>query len=282
MKHVHLILWAFFLLLTSHTPGAALDCGANKDITDAVICGDDRLQSADAEVKDAYEKALRYVPEGKLHTMLIESQKRWKAALDRALERSPERSQILTGSQYPTNREEVAAVALRARLYDLTAEEENGTPNLIARALENEKHELARYLNGEFAGYETSCEFMAVDFSYSCISTRTYRNKDRLCTVQEHWTSAGPDQNRYVANVTRGKPRLIASCSLRWGADSPCPIGVRDDGRWNTKPLSHPELYTPKKLPKVDGEVLEEDEAWIMACLTERSFPLADPARNIE
>lgn len=282
MKQVYLVLWGFSLALTSYTPSAALNCVSNRDITDTVICGDDELQSADAKVKDAYKRALSYAPDGKLHTMLVESQKRWRAALARALERSPERSASTTGSQYPTNRKEVAAVALKTRLYDLLPEGKDGMPNLIARALENEKHELTRYLNGEFAGYETSCEFMPVDFSYSCVATRTYRNKDRLCSVQEYWTSGGPDQNRYVANVTKGKPKLIASCSLRWGGDSPCPIGARDDGRWNTEPMSHPELYAPKQLPKVDAEVFEEDEAWVKVCLTDSSFPLADPARNIE
>jgi uncharacterized protein YecT (DUF1311 family) len=287
------LLLAAAALFALSSPALALDCGKASTKLEHAICGDKRLKAADAAMGQAYGQILKAAAgDAEIRDMLVASQRRWLAARDEALgdpagwpedaDRDPDtwHAKILTAMQDRTN-------ALKER--------SNTDPQqfaLIATA-QAQRRFLGQFTGGPFAGFETRCEFFPTrsgswaDY-YGCFATRTYQNHDRVCSVDEDWATYRAYETRSIADVVDGKLKPVASCALDGDTDSTCPDGATGDNpeaRWNLQPKAADAGTagaTPPALPKLDAEAAGtlDDSPWLHACLTDPSYPKADPASD--
>lgn len=258
------LLVALACLATS--PAAALDCGKAISSAEKLICSDARLTEADKALGAAYADWLAQAPDDEMRTMMVASQKRWLQARDEEAEpnddpddEAPKPADVLL--DLIGNRTH----ALKYR----TA----GVPPIITQA-KDQRAFAARFSGGPFAGYQTSCDALPPDAGYACFATRHYQNGSRVCSVDQYWASGTVYVKRYVADVVDGKPKLKASCSYN-GDDKACPdmFGGEDAG-WNTQPKQDDRLYSSAALPKIDGDVEDNEDAdWLIPCLTQPDFP---------
>lgn len=268
---------ALAALCAAAAPAMAIDCAKAASPTDKLVCSDPRLKEADADLNRAYAALLKKAPDETLRDMVRDSQRRWLTARDNGLLALQQQLDVKPGAR------ELIDAALEMyefRTGDLAAQAKDGTPELVARA-QAQRRFLAQFSGGDYAGYRTSCDMLPRDYtSYGCFATRHYQNGDRICSVDEYFATNAAYTYHYVANVEQGKPRLIAMCNLN-GNDTGCPSANDKVGHWTTNPEApQGELYA-RDLPKVDGEVIDdEDYAWLRTCLTDKTFPLADPTAS--
>lgn len=257
-------------LFTLSAPALAIDCKKAATAVEKLICADRGAVSADAELNRAYGALLKAAPDAGIKAMLVDGQKRWLAARDKALETLIESPDILPEGKTPA---QAARGLIQARSAEFKEKAKGAdAPALIARALEQRKFR-AQFTGGPFAGFATSCDVLPPDYNnYACFATRHYQNNARVCSIDESWASGGVYTKRYVADVVQGKPKVIATCSFN-NSDEAC---ADSDGktRWNRSPAQPEHVYSDKPLPKIDGEVFDtEDYAWAQACLADPAYP---------
>ncbi|MGB3433998.1 lysozyme inhibitor LprI family protein [Achromobacter sp.] len=254
-------------------PAYAIDCAKAASAVEKLICSDRNTVSADAELNRAYAAILKQAPDGDIRAMLAHNQKRWIAARDEALANLIEDPGAVPGGKT------VAAFArelIRDRTAELKAARKGASsPELISRAL-SQKQFQAQFTGGAYAGYSTSCDFLPGEHAYyGCFATRHYQHKDRICSVDEYWATGSVYTKRYVANVVDGKPQLAASCSFS-NSDEAC-SDTAGETKWNMKPQPRDFSYPAKPLPKIDGEIVGDDDyEWARACLTSAAYPQAN------
>ena len=159
----------------------------------------------------------------------------------------------------------------------------------------------AQLTGGTFAGFATDCEFFPDTPAswadhYDCYSTRYYRNADRVCSAGEDWATYRRYQTRSIDRLVDGKLTPIATCDVDGDSDSACPDVANDSdvkARWNLQPeIGDAAASTlPAGLTKLDadatGSMVEgepagtkDNEPWLHACLTDSSYPTADPTSD--
>ncbi|QVQ24416.1 lysozyme inhibitor LprI family protein [Achromobacter deleyi] len=259
-------------LFTLPAPALAIDCKKASSAVEKLICSDRKTVAADAELNRAYRAMLKQAPDSEVRAMLVDSQKRWVAARDQAMD-------TLIGTPDALPDEKSAGEIVRELIVNRTAElKETGkgpaTPAMIGRALSQRKFQ-AQFTGGAYAGYWTSCDVLPRDYrNYACFAIRHYQNNDRVCTVDESWASGRVYTNRYVANIVDGKPKVIASCSFS-SEDEAC-SDTEGQAKWNRKPEQPDYVYSAQPLPKLDGEIYDSDDfEWARACLVDTAYPPA-------
>lgn len=254
-------------------PALAIDCSKAQTPSEKLICSSKSLQKADSRLNKTYAATLKAAPDEEIRTMLVTSQKRWIAARDKALEG-------IIGEPDNAPDDKSAAQVANDMIAERTAQlEEKGRTNLIEVARKQQAF-LKQFSGGDYAGYETSCEMLPPDQTYNCFPTRHYQNGDRVCSVEEYWATNTGYTKRFIADIVDGKPKLIASCSFN-GDDNMCPTSSDDAQSWNVKPEAQSALYSSRPALKLDGEVNDSsDYDWLKTCLTDKSFPLADPTSS--
>ena len=270
-------------LLALASPALALDCGKASTRLEHAICGDKTLKAADAAMGQAYAQILKAAAgDAEIRDMLVAGQKRWLAARD----------QRLAGPE-----EDEDDAAWRARLLkamrdraDALGQRSRTDPkqfDLIAMA-EAQRRFAAQFTGGPFAGYRTDCDFLPEDGRsaapdvYGCFAARFYQNRDRVCGVAEDWASGSVSETHSVAEVVNGKLKPVATCTVGGtGGEPPCPDEDREAGAaWNLQPKADAAASPASPLPRIDAEAgggPGDDAPWLRACLTDKSFPLADP-----
>ncbi|MCK4206182.1 DUF1311 domain-containing protein [Brucella pituitosa] len=273
LKHSALRLSVLAALCALSAPAWAIDCSKAQTPSEKLICSSKLLQKADSRLNKTYSATLKSAPDEEIRAMLVASQKRWIAARDKALD-----GLIGEPDSVPDGKsaEQIADSMIAERTAQLG---EKGKMSLIEVA-RTQRAFLQQFSGGDYAGYETSCDMLPPDQTYNCFPTRHYQNGDRVCSVDEYWATNTGYTKRFIANIVDGKPTLIASCSFN-GDDNTCPTTSGEGQSWNVKPEAQPTLYSSKPELKLDGEVIDNDDYnWLKTCLTDKSFPLADPTRS--
>jgi len=257
-------------LLAASAPALAIDSKKAASAVEKLICSDRQTLSADAELNRAYSAILKKAPDSEVRAMLVDSQKRWLAARDQALD-------TLMGTPDALPDDRSAGEILRGLIDSRTAEfketeKGSSTPAVIGRAISQKKFQ-AQFKSGAYAGYWTSCDVLPRDYThYGCFAIRHYQNNDRVCSVDESWASGAVYTKRYVANIVDGKPKVIASCSFS-SEDEAC-SDIEGKAKWNRQPEQPEYVYSSSPLPKIDGEIYDsEDAEWARTCLTETTYP---------
>ncbi|QEK94707.1 DUF1311 domain-containing protein [Achromobacter insolitus] len=251
-------------------PAYAIDCAKAATAVEKLICSDRKTVAADAELNRAYAAILKQAPDGDIRAMLAHSQKRWIVARDGAL-----MNLIEDPGSVPAGKT-VAGVArdlIQSRTAQLKETHKGAAlPDMIGSAV-RQQHFQAQFTGGAYAGYSTSCDILPGEHAYyGCFATRHYQNHDRICSVDEYWASGGVYTKRYVANIVDGKPQLAASCSFS-NSDEAC-SDTAGETKWNMKPQKPDFSYPSQPLPKIDGEIVGDDDyEWARACLTGASYP---------
>lgn len=272
MKPAYPALRLFFLAGTFalSAPALAIDCKKAATAVEKLICSDRGAVSADAELNRSYAALLKQAPDADIRAMLVQSQKRWLAARDQALETLIETPDALPDGKSAAG---IARDLIRSRSAEFkeTAKGES-VPGMISRAIAQQRFQ-AQFTGGKFAGYATSCDVLPRDYAYyACFATRHYQNNDRVCSVDEYWASGSVYTRRYVADVVDGKPKVIATCSFN-GDDAAC-FDAGGKTQWNRKPAQPENLYSSGPQPKLDGEIADDDDfEWTQACLADPAFP---------
>lgn len=254
-------------------PAMAINCTKAASAVEKLICADKKTVAADAALNHAYQAILKQAPDDEIRAMLVDSQKRWLQARDRALDR------LLTDPDaVPDNQTagDIARELIENRSAQFKeARKGSSTPTLIRLAVEQRKFQ-SQFTGGAFAGYWTTCDVLPGDYvNYECFAIRHYQHNDRVCSVDESWASGAVYTKRFVANIVDGKPRVIASCSFS-SADEACATVGDTKANWNRKPDAPQYVYSDKPLPKLDGEIdASEDADWVKACLTDPAYPPA-------
>ncbi len=251
-------------------PAYAIDCAKAASAVEKLICSERKTVAADAELNRAYAAILKQAPDGDIRAMLAHNQKRWITARDRALT-----NLIEDPGSVPAGK--TAGAVARELILDRTAElkatrKGAALPELISRAVSQQQFQ-AQFTGGAYAGYSTSCDIFPGEHAYyGCFATRHYQNKDRICSVDEYWATGSVYTKRYVANVVDGKPQLAASCSFS-SSDEAC-SDTAGETKWNMKPQQPDFSYPAKPLPKIDGEIMGDDDyEWARACLMGATYP---------
>ena len=251
-------------------PAYAIDCAKAASAAEKLICSDRKTVAADAELNRAYAAILKQAPDGDIRAMLAHSQKRWIVARDRALT-----DLIEDPGSVPAGKT-VAGVArdlIQSRTAQLKETHKGAAlPDIIGSAVRQRQFQ-AQFTGGAYAGYSSSCDIFRGEHAYyGCFATRHYQNNDRICSVDEYWASGGVYTKRYVANVVGGKPQLAASCSFS-SSDEAC-ADTPGQTKWNMKPQKPDFSYPDQPLPKIDGEIVSDDDyEWARACLTGAAYP---------
>lgn len=256
-------------------PALAINCQKASTPSEKLICSDRKAVAADGELNRAYAAVLKQAPDEEIRKMLVDSQRRWIEARDQALNGLTDDSDALQDDQTPGG---LAADMILNRVAALKEiRKGDKLPAMIAAALRQREFN-KQFTGGPYAGFDVSCDILPPDYKYyACFATRHYQNNDRICSVEEYWATGSVYVQRYVAKVVDNKPVPVASCSFN-GNDANCPGSIADDAHWNTGPEVHKVDYSSKPLPKVDGEVHDDDEyGWLKSCLSDASFPLSNP-----
>lgn len=256
-------------------PALAINCQKASTPSEKLICSDRKAVAADGELNRAYAAVLKQAPDEEIRKMLVDSQRRWIEARDQALNGLTDDSDALQDDQTPGG---LAADMILNRVAALKEiRKGDKLPAMIATALRQREFN-KQFTGGPYAGFDVSCDILPPDYKYyACFAIRHYQNNDRICSVEEYWATGSVYVQRYVAKVVDNKPVPVASCSFN-GNDANCPGSIADDAHWNTGPEVHKVDYSSKPLPKVDGEVHDDDEyGWLKSCLSDASFPLSNP-----
>lgn len=280
------LLLAAAALLALSSPALALDCGKASTKLERAVCGDKRLKAADAAMGQAYAQILKAAAgDAEIRDMLVAGQRRWVAARD----------QRLAGPE----EEDEDEAAWHARLLkamrdraDALGERSRTDPkrfDLIATA-EAQRRFAAQFTGGPFAGYSTDCDFLPADGRsasadiYGCFATRFYQNKDRVCGVTEDWASGSVSETHSIAEVVDGRLKTIAACSIGGTGGLPlCPDEDQEaEAGWTLQPNADAAVAAAGPLPRIDAEAggLDDDAPWLRACLTDPTYPKADPASD--
>lgn len=260
-------------LLAASAPALAINCGKASTAVEKLICSDKKIVAADAELNRAYSAILKQAPDDDIRAMLVDSQKRWVQARDKALDR------LITDPDAVSDEKtagEVARDLILNRAAQFKEIRKGATTNdMISRAIQQKQFQ-AQFTGGAFAGYWTSCDVLPRDYvDYACFAIRHYQNNDRVCSVDESWASGAVYIKRYVANVVAGKPKVIASCSFN-SSDEACASVGDTKANWNRQPEAPQYVYASEPLPKIDGEIdVSDDLEWVKACLTDPAYPPA-------
>lgn len=277
VKILSAIAASFLALVATSSSAFAIDCAKAAGPVEKLICDDGALREADDALNAAYKAASETASDDEIRAALVESQKRWLAARDKTLAEliaNPEQGEGKTPR-------EIAAEIIHARTGWLGVDASGDEKTLIENA-EQQRKFAAQFSGGPYAGFNTSCEMLPPDQAYGCFSTRSYQNGDRVCTIEEYWATGSVYVQRFVADVVDGKPKLVASCSFN-GNDNACPGSIDENARWNVTPNDNPSLYAAQSLPKLDVDVTDSgEEKWLTTCLTDKSFPTADPTASGE
>ncbi|KRC76097.1 hypothetical protein D3C87_494560 [compost metagenome] len=260
-------------LFALSAPAQAIDCKKASTAVDKLICSDRGAVSADADLNRDYSALLKQAPDGDIRAMLVNSQKRWLAARDRALETLIESPDALPDGKTAG---QVARDLIRSRSAEFKeAPKGASTPRLIGNAVEQRQFQ-AQFTGGKFAGFAASCDVLPRDYeNYACFASRHYQHNDRVCSVDEYWASGSVYTSRYVANVVDGRPKVIAACSFS-SEDEAC-SDTEGKAKWNRAPTQPANLYSAAPLPKFDGEIFAaDDDEWARACLSDPAYPTAN------
>jgi uncharacterized protein len=271
-------------LAISTVPAAALDCAKATNRTEKLICGHADLRQADEAMSRAYFKLLKQAPEKDSRDALEMSQKRWVDAREKQFASPPDNDTDTPAlDEHDLMRKITAA---RTDALSNASAFDSKTPALLA-ALAQQKKDADGYKGGPFAGFDTDCSFLPPgwgDGDYLCITTQTYQNKDRVCTVATEWASGHTTDVRTVSNVVNGSLKPVASCASGYSdVDGPkCPDADDADAaaHWDRSPdPSKIKTTAPSpSLPKLDPEAdsfSPQDTTWLKACLTDPSYPPA-------
>ncbi len=259
-------------LFALSAPALAIDCKKAATDVEKLICSDRGAVAADAELNRNYAALLKQAPDADIRAMLVNSQKRWLVARDKALETLIETPDALPDGKTAA---QAGRDLIRARSAQFKETEKgDAAPRMIRRALEQRQF-LAQFTGGALAGYWTSCDVLPRDYTdYACFAIRHYQNHDHVCSIDESWASGGVYTRRYVANVVNGKPKVVASCSYN-DADQAC-SDSEGNTKWNRTPAQPQYVYAADPLPKIDGEVYDADDyEWVRACLADPAYPAA-------
>ncbi|WP_454815923.1 lysozyme inhibitor LprI family protein [Labrys neptuniae] len=270
-------------------PAHAIDCKKASTSIERRICADKSLRQADAAMGAAYAKILKASPDPQIRAMLIESQKHWLARRDLRLDNESESQGDGRREGEEASDEEAPNVllkAIEARTADL-AEYSKTNPKLprLVEIANKQRQFNAQFTGGPFAGYSADCDFLpsSGDQIYTCLGTRSYQNKDRVCSVTTDFATNALYVTQTVADVVDGKLKTIATCGDENG-NSPCPDSrPSSDRHWTPQPAASANTgggaSTPS--PKISADLGEdEDSPWLRACLTDKSYPLADPTSD--
>ncbi|WP_448954082.1 lysozyme inhibitor LprI family protein [Labrys neptuniae] len=276
MKTVSTIALAFAAIAAFAAPASAIDCKKASTAIERRICADKSLRRADAALGAAYGKLLKASDDPQIRTMLVESQKNWLARRDLRL------GDDASGEDGPGNN---LLKAIEARTADLSEASKTDAklPRLIEIALKQRQFN-AQFTGGPFAGYSADCDFLPGGGAqtYSCMGTRSYQNKDRVCSQTTDFATNALYTTQTVAEVVDGKLKTIATCGDENG-NSPCPDGsASTERRWTLQPAAADTGNTADKaLPKISADLGEdEDQPWLRACLTDKNYPQADPTSD--
>lgn len=278
LKAICSALIGLIALLSWGSQAHAINCTAQMDAADELICKSAALKSANRDLDAAYEQILNQAPDDEIRSTLVASQKRWREALDLAVrmveqETRPPSDELVEEDDAGTP-ETFTLRGLQSRIQDLTSRRD-GVPTLIAKALQ-QRHFNSQFSGGKFAGYQSYCNFLPPDYNYySCFATQHYQNGTRVCSRQEDWASGSVYERRFVADVIDGKPKLIASCTFN-GNDTSCLGEGANTMNWNLNPQPRKDLYPANPLPKLDPEIENDEGDWLQACLTIPAFPRID------
>lgn len=255
---------------------SAINCQKAGTQAEKLICSDRKAVAADAELNRAYAALLKQAPDDDIRTAIKDGQRQWVDARDRALERVAGNPDSLQDDDATPG--SIAAKLIAARTADLKAHPKNSnTPAMIGQALRQREFR-KQFTGGPYSGYEVSCDVLPPYEVYGCFATRHYQNNDRVCSVDDYWATGSVYVQRYVAKLVDNKPVPVASCSFN-GNDANCPGSIADDARWNTGPEVHKVDYPTSPLAKLAVDINDSDDyEWLQACLTDKTFPLANPA----
>ncbi|MDZ5449261.1 lysozyme inhibitor LprI family protein [Labrys sedimenti] len=264
-------------------PAYAIDCKKASTSIERRICADKSLRRADAAMGAAYARILKASQDPEIRAMLVESQKHWLARRDLRLDQEDGAEGAGdSGEETPKNNLLKAIEARTADLAELSKTDPK-LPRLIEIA-NGQRRFNAQFSGGPFAGYSADCDFLpsGSDQIYTCLGTRTYQNNDRVCSVTTDFATNALYTTQTVAEVVDGKLKTIATCGDENG-NSPCPDGQPSaDRHWTVQPAASANASaTSTPSPKISADLGEdEDSPWLHACLTDKSYPLADPASD--
>lgn len=180
--------------------------------------------------------------------------------------------------------------AMQARTRELIEMSKGATvqPRLIQVAL-NQRAFANRFTGGQFAGFQTSCDFLphSDGYIYGCFGTQFYQHNTRVCSVSQDWASGSVYETRAVADVVVGKLKFIATCKSEKGECLSGKSAASGQPQWNTMPgtldADVQRTYDQRGetvRDKLDAEVDAQDETqWLGACLADPGFPGANPAK---
>ncbi len=263
------------------TPADAMDCQKASTKLERTICADPALLKAESAMTAAYLKLSRLAIDPDIHAALVNSQRRWVAARESDLA-SDDRD---AGS---ASQRKILVTVTADRTKSLSAQVD-GKPKFIVDALK-QRASTAAYSGGPFAGYDSSCSFIPdrqdqTVYSYNCFGSHSVQNGDRVCTESEDFASYSSVEQRAVANVVNGKPKVIATCVLNSSNDSKCPDSDGGDktAAWNMQPTPEQAQLGEGTRPRVklDPEIADSDDSdWLARCLTDKSFPASSAVKR--
>ncbi|MBU9379369.1 hypothetical protein [Burkholderia gladioli] len=162
----------------------------------------------------------------------------------------------------------------------------SGQAYLIGSALKQRRY-ASRFTGGPFSGSETSCEFVPSEnpdgsLNYQCYATRFLQSKDRICGQGLDWATYRTYASRSEADIVDGTPKLAATCNDNDSCyDDDDPPGAK--AGWNLHPDAKSPVTYDRSLPQLDAEamisMMNDEPAWLNACLTNRRYPAASPAQ---
>ncbi|QPF83022.1 DUF1311 domain-containing protein [Bradyrhizobium genosp. L] len=258
------------------SPARAIDCHKASSTIEHMICADKRLQKADADMGGVYASLLNATGDTEIRDALVASQRRW-------LSRRDERLGQMTGREDAPDEDSRRGIVLQAiqdrtRYLARRSDADPKLPRLVEIALEQRRF-TTQFSGGPFAGFETSCDFLPANssYSYGCFSSQRYQNGNRVCILDQDWASGSVSEKHAVAEVVDGRLKTIATCSIGGGDENPCPDAEDPSasrGGWNSHPSPVADAPPARPLPRLDADVsIDTDAPWLRACLTSSRYP---------